>query len=1027
MPILRRKKDGGHYIVGPPHGGANTICVWQVLPEGLAYLRGRGIREEGRVSYQDLQDLKQKSWIWSGDGGPGESDLARRFDVDLLDRLADWSDMGGASGLEWGLAHFDRIFPDSFLNWLRTLADGGRLAEFDGMSRGDFWGLARPRLKSLASPLHAGSVEFYDDNGRLLWRLAEVVGRVAWQVETDGDAPPATWNDDFKVLARLHERLRHSTPTVPPIKRMPRHKADDPRTRPYIWWDVDGQRVVGVLPGRVLEGGLSIAWSMPDTDLPGPPVYPVPEGARVEETQTDPLGPSCQYKFTTIVRPEGAAAVVDYPLPAGYRPFVLFSAEGRLLPCGQCESYAPGEYLALALCDLAGDVPGRQGVRVVERVDYEPVLWHGWRGFRLELAEGADVAPYRMAGGGRARWEAEETPAYRVVFENTRPIWVGMWPRIEISPRGFFGDGLIEVEQDSDRSRHVIRLGSDVSAVSIEGRDMLDLEASAPLRNVYGSIRLACRLAALPDQPPLTLSLIRVRPIDLEYVEDPDVRRRDRVAAVQVTTEQAVAAGPGTRLEDLSGSIVARAMTPDEAPSVRLLLPDSGAELRIRVPRTRVRFLSTRRPSEGWREPGELEIRLAEIGIEDRLRVELHLGAELERGRPLCRLVGGSEVASGEPSPLPGTFDIPLHRWLDRLGPEAVGMVQVRGRHRWIDLVRLTGRPMEAPHSPVGGLEAAPASVAVGEGPALVFELGQAAAREDWEQTARSVVACLDRVEANGVSPAERDWLLVAVARASTHLGDEGEALRALDILDGRDDLYEPWVLRRVLELRRGEVPRQEIWRRAEAVKELPAEFPLKWIVAAEHYVHFADGPGEGYWISCRRLIESIAWPAGLAGEGSIWTTDRKEATLLHALATFRIGKVPAVPDGVPTAGQWRWLTALSFAAERVTSPGVRPAGGRAVPAADLPRPPLCPARDADLVRVILHQAAGRASASAGLLERFRSVTPEEFFAIDLLRFRQLRLEGRFAEAKNLFRSCLNWARGHDHAVLLRILMDEFD
>jgi hypothetical protein len=397
--------------------------------------------------------------------------------------------------------------------------------------------------------------------------------------------------------------------------------------------------------------------------------------------------------------------------------------------------------------------------------------------------------------------------------------------------------------------------------------------------------------------------------------------------------------------------------------------------------------------------------------------VELHLGAELERGRPLCRLVGGPEVASGEPSRLPGTFDIPLHRWLDRLGPEAVGMVQVRGRHRWIDLVRLTGRPMEAPP---------PVSVGVGDEPPLVFELDQTATREDPEQVGRSVAACLNRVRADGVSPAERDWLLVAVARASAHLGDEAKALRALDGLDGRDDLYEPRVIRRVLELRRGDVPRQEIWRRGEAVKELPAEFPLKSIVAAEHYVHFADGPGEGYWNSCRRLIESIAWPAALAGGASDWTTDRKEAMLLHALATFRVGKVPAVPDGVPAAGQWRWLAALSFAAERVTSPGVRAAGGRAIPAADLPRPPLFRERDADLVRVVLQQAAGRAGAAAGLLERFRSMTPEEFFAIDLLRLRQLRLEGRHAEAKDLYRSCLDWARGHGHEVLLRVLMDEF-
>ena len=50
MAVLHRKKDGGYYIVGPPHGGANTICTWQITPEGLSYLRGHGIRDEGRAT-----------------------------------------------------------------------------------------------------------------------------------------------------------------------------------------------------------------------------------------------------------------------------------------------------------------------------------------------------------------------------------------------------------------------------------------------------------------------------------------------------------------------------------------------------------------------------------------------------------------------------------------------------------------------------------------------------------------------------------------------------------------------------------------------------------------------------------------------------------------------------------------------------------------------------------------------------------------------------------------------------------------
>jgi hypothetical protein len=635
------------------------------------------------------------------------------------------------------------------------------------------------------------------------------------------------------------------------------------------------------------------------------------------------------------------------------------------------------------------------------------------------LEDGADIAPYRIDGSGsRVRWAPEGPPDHPVVFENHLPVWIGSWPRIVVESVSRFEDGLIEVEPESRGSQpdagRVLRIGPDVPITSANDRAWLDLGAAEALRETYGPVRLSCRLAAVPDQPPLVLRLVRVRPISLEYVDDP--KHPGRVAAVQVRTLQSVAAGAGTTLTVFSGGErVASASNLDGPPSIRLALPDSRVELRVRVPGTRVRLLSARRPLDGWKEPGQLGIHLAEIALDDRLRVELHLGAELERGRPLCRLVGGAEVASGKPSRLPGVFDIPLNRWLDRLGPEAAGMVQVRGRSRWVDLVRLVGRGSETN----GGDEE------TSQWQRMVRELDRAAAREDPEQVERWMSACLDRVRAADASVAEREMLRLAVARVSVHLGDNSRASQALEGLDGRDDLYEPRVVRRALELRRGAVARQDILRRAEAMRDLPADFPLKQIVTAEHYVHCADGPGTQYWRSCRETIESIPWPPAPEAMDGGWTTDRKEALLLHAMATFRVGRVPEVPDRVPASGQWRWLSALAFSAARISSAGLRAPAGRSIPEADLPRPPLFRERDADLARIVLHQAAGRTEAAAALLERFQGMSPEEFHAIGLLRLRQARLEGQRDEAKRLHRSCLAWAREKDHKTLRYVLMDE--
>jgi len=343
-------------IVGPIHGGSTTICTWQVTLDGLAYLRSRGVSDRGVVSVGDIQSLSQKRWIYTrGEAPPGKVDPSDYFDIDLLERLIDWSYEGGVTGFEFLFVPkpgpidqflIDRIFSRKFVGWLRTLVGGGTLAEFDEISYSDFNALAGDRLERLESTLHRLSA-IYCEN-RLAWRLAEIIGKVAWQVEAGGGCPK-TWSDQYPILARLHERLSgEEGGTVGGTETGRRVRRSSPvAPRPYIWWSVDDQKVIAILPGVTLPPAHELTWSVVGTEVAAPEAFPTPDGLRFSESRSDPLDPMDHYTIRAVVSPHGDLLEKTYRLPPGDNSLVLFSADGRLLSFEQDSPLSLGPYLAL--------------------------------------------------------------------------------------------------------------------------------------------------------------------------------------------------------------------------------------------------------------------------------------------------------------------------------------------------------------------------------------------------------------------------------------------------------------------------------------------------------------------------------------------------------------------------------------------------------------------------------------------------------------------------------------------------------
>src|SRR4051794_16125183 len=103
MALLRPKVSGGHIIVGPPFGGSNTICTWQVTPDALHRLKSKGVRDWGRVPAEDLWSLIESNLLWTYETGPGHAATLTQEDSVLVDVLVDWSSEGG------GVSGFDRL------------------------------------------------------------------------------------------------------------------------------------------------------------------------------------------------------------------------------------------------------------------------------------------------------------------------------------------------------------------------------------------------------------------------------------------------------------------------------------------------------------------------------------------------------------------------------------------------------------------------------------------------------------------------------------------------------------------------------------------------------------------------------------------------------------------------------------------------------------------------------------------------------------------------------------------------------
>lgn len=1051
MALLRQYRAGdGFFVRGFVHGAG--LCTWQIGKSGLDYLSKRGISQDNdRVGHRDLEYLRAHGLIWTGGSGPsgGSKSSVSPELAQLLADLQEWAITGGLSELTAVLYdrkadQRDRCFSTDFLRWLWRLDEAVELHHFDEISATDFEDLARPALGTLAGPLHGGLVSI--GAGPVLWRLARLVGMVACQ-QQGCTSCPEVWEKE-PVLQRLFATLQQFVTDTSSRQSLARGRREHRLLPPSIMWDVDLQHVVAVLPRQRLAGGTrALSWKVTDGQVVDQTITPNVSFDNkeywVDESNSEALPPADSYRIEVKI-PANAASPErierwQLHLPEDFQKRVLFTSTGTLLDCETELQLPSGDYLALVQGNHVAELFKRRGVRKGELIQLAPVGWHGWQGWKIHLDPGADIGPFDVENNlAAAKWEIEAPPVAAVIWRSSLPVWIGRMPRIYLAHPDALADAILEVKTETQPALNgpeFLRIGIDVKLIHdrSDDRTYIDLATAHALREFYGPILLRCRPLHAVGIAPLTTRFIRLPELRLGYVPDPE--NPQSVLAVRIESDSPltrVTPGPGTQiLPGREGALVAlmRSIEPVRSPTVVARLPKGRGELQIRIPVSRGAWIKSQAAIPSWQPLPITELNLGSVGLNDRLRIELHQTPYVDDGKLLFRISSGIDLLAGEPfrrDQQTNVFEVDLHRWRDAFGIGVPGAVQVRSQSRWIEVARLHGQGHEAPTSPRH----------LPPRPPILIDLADAVAKGDNEGALVAIAECFSRANRANASVIEADLFPIAAARTvlgmATRRDQLQEAAESLSSLANRSDLPEAGALRRLLLLRsQSLLPSSESWCHdsLRRIQDDVAECPEKDLLTGECYYQYArtvHGTVTACWRSCAEFAEKHLVSAHLRG----CEMQYSDAVLLLELARLMQGQVPEhiLPRTAGTEPICRnhlpWIEAVRFLGKVIRLPGRGNGVTKEMTALPVNYPQVLRQEDVTLLRIPMAQAQDSNLARL-LLAQLQNWSSDQFYAIGLLRARQAKLDGQIEIADTEYARLFEQAESNGPDELLDVVVAE--
>ena len=1016
MALLKRRFDGGYYTVTRLPTG--EFVTYQISAVALDQLRDCGLGIGSEIPHEMLLRFREEEWIFTGGSGIYPIPIGKDIPERTIEALIAWGELGRPEDLldalnEAGISLMSGI-TTGFVEWVCSFESQLTLSDLIEISYSDFDRYARQSTKTKLSSLHLALLQ--RENGCwVLWRLTRLAAHVACYPGFP-ENPPETWSGTaYEAMAGALQRafewqnVSHSPARI--------------KSRillPAIYWKVYDQKVVGVLPAQTLAPGEELRWQVSPGDAFQISVRQFTDKAVVPETHTEPLMPSTWRIEVTHSDQDGntRSDTVEVCIPSPEGPYVVFDENGKAVPWVPEVLLKPGEYLFLAAPDVETDVlVETEGIDIIEEIDFEPVGWYDWKGFRAQIKAGVVLGGYRFNTSDVAiDWKLEEPPPSPVEFAGPTPIWLERWPRMHIhtADQTIFEHVFLEITSVGANKTRVlpIRPEEDVVEGAVpfyreENGYILDCSRCASLSGLSGSFQARLRLPHQVEKSVSSLLFIVLPGVSFGYC--PDSRNPVRATVLEIRSAAEVAPYEACLIvgDSNNGLWTLAATDPVQEPLIQFGLkpepqsPEILLAVRLRV--SRASRLAREDPLGTW-QGLPIDIELAkETDLKARLKLELCDRPGLDRnGALFCWLVGGEPVIAGKET-APYTYVISLARWRESFGPEVSGTIQVQCGKAWIPIARLIGPP-PAEEKPPGPRQKRASSHSYDP---WFQELKRIENLAVWGKTAKVLKNgqhLLVQMRALDCPDIVRTLVQCRLARTFMYIGDDelaGEVLNRLDRTVPDVILASTFLLLRTL-------------------------FPGNEFLELQ-------GRVERWEYGPQRQLALAEWSyrlgrMGRGGDGTLWEVNREylkdfipgslldasEGGMLQASTCFLLEESFSPSDIVR---QLPWCLNLQKAVEYLRTPLNRwHSGEHSIH--QVPWPANVSEPDRIYFDAVLHQAAGDTAGSGdrlGLLANSQLTFPR----FDLVLARQASLKGDEEKARKLYSGIMNTDVALEESLIL--------